>query len=267
MKRFVIFLSSIFVLPITILADPWVLPKGQSYALFYFSIATVDKYFDDNSDDIRLAGDLNILKVAANYSVGIRDHLGIRLEIPYSRWEREFPGNTDVNSGIGDSEIDLKYTLVKRDLYAVSLLCGIKIPGSYEENKINSPGDGSIDVPVGVSFGGVYQQYFYDIDFIYRFRSQEPRDEVEINIDGGIRPSENFLLKLHYTKVDSFGGKGVSDANFRYEELEEDFDRGGITIDFIPGNKWDFFVDYTWTIDGRNTPELDLFTSGFGVSF
>ena len=249
-------------------ANPWVQDEGRQRFAVTAAFSTSHSVYDDNGTEIPMTGDVDWHQILFTYEEGMADKTEFSIQSGFndSSPEIETPGILDKNNvGIMDTWVRYKWQFRDQSLDA-AVLTGVKIPGSYNKNTLNAPGEGQFDLEAGVSAGQYLEapRVYWSVDAVYRFRLGAPADEFVITVDAGRIFTDRINTRVFYTKIDSTGGAGLQNTPLAggtgsFNALEVDKDLAGIGIHYRVGTSREVIFSYVNMLDGKNTLDTDEF--------
>ncbi len=256
-------------------ADPFTLPKGSTQLSFFASVWEIDAFFDGDGNDQELGFDITQTDFQLGLDHGLSDRLTLRLALPWARSERDVVGDDDgtlaINDGVSDARFGLTWRL--NDLespVAVSLLVGVKWPGDYESDIINSPGDGNFDAELVFSLGRQFDRGSIAAEVGYRARSGGPEDEFLGRLEASALLGTRFVVLAVVDAVDQQGGIGIDEDSgifFPYSLTEEDQLRLTLSGLISFSARTSLFFGWASTLDGTSTAQGSQWALGTVFSF
>lgn len=267
-------------------------PKGSITTAVTVTYDQFDQFFVAGNNKYTLPGRIDQLDIAMMAGYVALENLSLELTLPISLSRRDFSyletdgfgqiiglgsgPNGEVrdvnnNAGLGDTVLQARY-LIYDELLSLGAKAALKIPGSYEANVINAPGDGQFDLGFGLMiakrvaaplslYGGA------DLTFVGRFG--KPANQLNLSLEAGIFPIKPLLLRVLYDKVIQFGGQEMAFFGLEndFPALDEDFDKVGGGIGFRVNPSLDLFATILATVAGKNTSESLGISVGVSKTF
>ncbi|HPI78130.1 MAG TPA: hypothetical protein PLK80_15485 [bacterium] len=195
-------------------AGPWVQEKGRSQFALTTAYTHFNTFLNAEGNEKDLDDHARRLEFLAYYNAGLGNKSDISVLAGYSITSSRdpIPGVTQHRiRGISDLNVRYKKQIHNKHS-AIALMAGVRIPGSYDEQYLNSPGDGSFDVEAGASFGEYYRErnFYYSADAIYRVRTGSTPDEVEVDLEIGRVFADVWLARALVTRISCTDGYSTS---------------------------------------------------------
>lgn len=257
-------------------ASPFTLAKGQTELSFIAFLWQINDYFTGDGGNQDLPFEIEQTDVLVGLDHGLSERLTLRLSLPWSRSQRDVVGPDDgllaVNDGVSDARFGLTWRLndPQRPM-GYALTVGLKWPGDYAVDVVNSPGDGNFDAEVLFSMGRLSDRAAVSVDLGYRFRSGAPADEWLARVEGSWLLGPRFTALAVVDWVDSQGGIGIDPATagifFPFTRTEEDALR--LTVGGLVSVTESFSLYASWatTVDGKSTAKGPQWGLGTVFSF
>lgn len=221
-----------------------------------------DSYYDDAGREIDLGDDYAHSEILFYYNWGIGDGQDVSILTGFVRTDADTV-ITNVSKkriqGVSDSKIRYRKQVHRGGHTAIAFVGGITIPGTYDEDYLNSPGERSVDFEAGISVGEYYHErtMYWCADAIYRLRLGSPEDEYEIDFEAG-RVFDKFLFRGIVEYTDQRSGRGLQDTSYGsgidgFDEISKEQFRVGGGIDYRTGEDNSIGFIYLTSQDGANT--------------
>ncbi len=183
-------------------AGAWVAEKGRGYTKVGVSDYKATDFFGDQPD----FGEFEGTSVSFYGEYGLGNKWGIYTSALYQDIKQTTArGETSSNSGLGDLDIGLKYQW-QADPFVLSTSFAVKLPNLYDEDDALPLGNGQEDYEFRVLLGKSLNRFGYlGLELGYRFRTDEPSDEIRYLIEYGVNLTDNLYFR---TKLD-----GIESAN------------------------------------------------------
>lgn len=271
-------------------AGPWSLAPGEFYTEIRSGWFSSDTYHDQDGNRRFLAGGgLWEQRGLLSYTeFGWKPRLSFVLGIPVESVSRRFgaasPQTLPTTTGIGDGLVGLRYRLTN-GRSAAALELGWKPPFGYERERflshtdsvlagdtngdgdsldanvarqIGSPvlGDGQQDVTLSLLFGRAVRRGFVQVGGGYRYRFEEPKDQIVLSADLGLWVTRSVLLAGRYEGVMAAG-----DGDRPTDEPEHH--RVGPMLVYRVDDHMDLFVATMHTAAATNALHTDEVHVGF----
>lgn len=269
-------------------AGAWTLAPGEYASTFRSGIYSADTYHDPNGDRAFLfgGGEQEQRSLLSFNELGWKKNLSFILGIPVSSvTRRQVSGPAlPTATGFADALIGFKYRLANGGT-AAALELGWRPPLSYERNLFLTHqdsircgdadgdgdsldancvrqtgearlGDGINDVSLALHLGSaITSRGFVQASGGYRYRFEDPDDQVVVTADAGVWITRSLLLAGQY--VGEF-------ASTNSERLTDKISRqrAGPTLLLRVDDRLDVFAGSMHTADARNTLHTDEYHVG-----
>ena len=267
--------------------SPWLPAPGSGTVTFsYVSQEATDYERSERwrsmsgaeSTTIQLAGTLGLDTVWVNGTYGISDALALDFQLGTS--DSQYPGggpkhpDKDDLSGLQDARAGLTWRFrdeVVSSGPSMALRVGVILAGDYDTGYINSLGDGGDGAEVSLLIGRyVGDRGVLSAEVGYRYRSDDIPEDIILNLTAGVLVGDRVGLGIGYRMTDGGSGLDIGVPPFapaRFPELQEDIDLlyGTVTVGLT--GRANLGLTYGEVIDGRNTPNSEVFGLSVGFSF
>ncbi len=243
-------------------AGAWVAEKGKGYAKVGVSDYNATEFFGNQPD----FGEFEGSSVSFYGEYGLGNNWGIYTSALYQDIEQTTAsGETTSNSGLGDLDIGLKYQW-QADPFVLSTSFAVKLPNLYDEDDALPLGNGQEDYEFRVLLGKSLNRYGYlGLELGYRFRTDEPSDEIRYLIEYGVNLTDNLYFR---TKLDGIESANNADSfetltgnlsrtpefNIGKLEITAGWNFGQANSD---GGRWGAEITYTDDLYGDETLQGD----------
>lgn len=279
--RFFLFLIVIFT-PGLLLANAWVIPEEKLYLSLSYSDFTSDGlYIGKTKTRFRDAPPFGTssLKQRTNtlygeYGLAQRSSVSIVVPFTQSNGFLLMGTNHPAIRKIGDVRLVYKHVLYQGEVdFAFS--GGIKIPGGYDERKINSFGKGQLDYITRISISKFFEsRFFTSVDFGIDFREGPPHNDLNTFLEIGYSSPNGWTPRVYYETIRSQGGLDIAGAGFNGASRENGFPATrenktvfGGSLTYQINKSFDVGISYSRTLSGRNTDFGRTYTFSTGYSF
>jgi len=238
-------------------AGAWVAEKGKGYTKVGISDYSATEFFGEQPD----LGEFEGSSVSFYGEYGLGSNWGIYTSVLYQDIEQtNASGESTSNSGLGDLDIGLKYQW-QADPFVLSTSFAVKLPNLYDEDDELPLGNGQEDYEFRVLLGKSLNRYGYlGFELGYRFRTDEPSDEIRYLIEYGVNLSENFYLRTKLDGIESANNADVSAAIGNLSVTPE-FNIGKLELTAgwnfgkadSSGKRWGAEITYTDDLYGDDT--------------
>jgi len=262
-------------------AGAWAVRKNrcrlESNSKFYWADTDFDE--DGSRQSKPNSGEYSELQTELKVDFGYTNRLNFLLSFP-AKWARYEDDNVDLREeGLEDLRFGAKYVLADDSAAArvTSVSASLKLPAGYDEEDSPPLGDGQIDgevrLLVGQSFlreferrdalmappgtpgrDAVRDRAFVGWEIGYRWRNEEPADELVYFVQGGLYVAGGISLQGEIDGVDSIGPRG-EEEDYHIWRLGVQFrSQGGASPMRLDG-ELGFGLWYGETFAGENTAE------------
>jgi len=231
--------------------------KGKGYTKVGISDYSATEFFGEQPD----LGEFEGSSVSFYGEYGLGSNWGIYTSVLYQDIEQtNASGESTSNSGLGDLDIGLKYQW-QADPFVLSTSFAVKLPNLYDEDDELPLGNGQEDYEFRVLLGKSLNRYGYlGFELGYRFRTDEPSDEIRYLIEYGVNLSENFYLRTKLDGIESANNADVSAAIGNLSVTPE-FNIGKLELTAgwnfgkadSSGKRWGAEITYTDDLYGDDT--------------
>lgn len=242
-------------------AGAWVAEKGNGYTKVGVSDYSATDFFGDQAD----LGEFEGSSVSFYGEYGFGNNWGIYGSALYQDIEQtNVSGASTGNSGLGDLDVGVKYQWQAQP-FVLSTSFAVKLPFLYDEDDALPLGNGQEDYEFRVLLGKSLNQYGYlGFELGYRFRTDEPSDEIRYLIEYGINLNENLYFR---TKLDGIESANNADSSIISGNLSvtPEFNIGKLELTAgwnfgkadSSGKRWGAEITYTDDLFGDDTLQGD----------
>ena len=242
-------------------AGAWVADKGTGYSKIGISDYSATDFFGEQPDLGEFEG--TSVSFYGEYSLG--SNWGIYTSALYQDIEQtNANGESTSNSGLGDLDIGLKYQW-QANPFVLSTSFAVKLPNLYDDDDELPLGNGQEDYEFRVLLGKSLNRYGYlGFELGYRFRTDEPSDEIRYLIEYGVNLSENLYFR---TKLDGIESAENADSSAAIGNLSvtPEFNIGKLELTAgwnfgkadSSGKRWGAEITYTDDLFGDDTLQGD----------
>ncbi|MDT8449646.1 MAG: transporter [Wenzhouxiangellaceae bacterium] len=160
----------------------WTRPEGSALLSFPVTYSTADEAFDEDGDRQDVP-EFDLIEISPFFEYGLLDSLTFGLQPKYRFVEVETEEGDDVsNDGLAEVDVSLRKRLWGEGDAAFSFQTLVKVPLRSNEGDPAALGRDQYDVDLSLLYGNRHRMsagtLFYNVDFGYRFRAEEPDDQV-----------------------------------------------------------------------------------------
>src|SRR5436309_8681792 len=259
----------------------WLPAHNQFKATPGFSFSTFDEFW---AGDKKVSNPPNgdSLRQYSGYvtmEYGILRNLAADATVGYTATDTDAFGGNASDNGLMDTSLGLRYRLVDEFnshytwMPTLTLRAGAVIPGTYDENKPFSAGDGAYAFESSLLFGKAIGDCGFGLygDFGYRVREDPVPDEF-FGTAGVYQQIGPVTLAVGYRHIQPVSGIDIGGKDFNpalgashgfpaTKEINK-LVEGGISFTDKGGRNYQFTV--AGSVDGRNTGDKSIF--GFNVT-
>lgn len=195
-------------LPSNANAGAWVSERGDSYHKLGVTDYSATDFFGDNVD----LGEFEGTNISYYGEWGLGNNWGVFTSALYQDiTQTDASGNSIQNDGFGDLDIGVKYQWQAEPFVLTTQLLA-KLPYLYDEDDTLPLGNGQEDIEAKILIGrGLGKYGYFGLELGYRFRTDDPSDEIRYLIEYGVSLSENFYLRA---KLDGIESANNADGQF-----------------------------------------------------
>ena len=245
----------------SLLAGAWTPKRGA----LYLKLSTTDfestRSFNQNGDEENDFALFEDLTTSLYFEYGLRDDLGVFGSVNYKEIRRSLTSagvSVGISeSGFSDVDLGLRYNLLSGK-HVLSAALMAKLPYLYEDDPFFPLGNRQEDLEARILYGRGLHPFYFGFEAGYRWRLEEPGDEVRLLGEAGLSVGNNFYFR---TKLDSTNTRGnfSEPAGFGNPAVTPSFDL--LKMEFTAGwkikNSWSVEASYNDLIEGRNTAAGD----------
>ncbi|HEY3215115.1 MAG TPA: hypothetical protein VGK93_01345 [Candidatus Eisenbacteria bacterium] len=274
-----------------VMAGPWSLAPGEYYSEFRTGVFVTGSYFDAGGDLRGLLGGGQIEEhsLLSYTELGWKKRLTFVLGIPAKSVTRRFGAGADTSyrptaTGLADGLVGLRYGLANGRT-ALALELDWKPPLGYERKpflghrdsvnagdtsgdgdsldvnrarQLGSPtlGEGQQDLTLALHLGTVLSFGFFQVAGGYRYRFDDPADQIVASADLGIWARRSWLIAGHYE-----GEFAAADADRPTDEVDRQ--RVGPVVVYRVDDRMDLIAATLHALAASNALHTHEFFVGF----
>lgn len=248
-------------LPLQSHAGAWVAKKGDSYNKVGVSDYSATDFFGGNPD----LGEFEGTSVSYYGEWGLGSNWGLFTSVLYQDiTQTDSSGVSTQNDGLGDIDVGVKYQW-QAEPFVLSTQLLAKLPYLYDEDDALPLGNGQEDLEAKVLIGKSLGSLGYvGFELGYRFRTDEPSDEIRYLIEYGVSLSDNFYLRAKLDGIESANNADVQFDGGGNLSRTPEFDIGKLELTAgwnfgQPSDNGRWGAEFTYTDDlyGDNTLQGD----------
>lgn len=200
-------------------ADPYTQPNGEGRIIINGIFNGASKAFDDNGDSVNIDDyQQNSIYIIGEY--GITDDITAVIA-PSFRHIKQDGGESD--SGLGYTDVGLKYRVAHGDDWTASVQGLVRIPGEKYADPLAQVGQVGMEYDIKAGLGhsfGPGKRFFATTELGYRFRSDDPPNEFHADFTlGGNVTDKLMLLAASYNTISDGKGSGIYNRKHRYHDV------------------------------------------------
>lgn len=235
-------------------AGAWTMERGVIYnrltANYYYAKAEFDA--DGDRRDFPLDGEFRDLYLNNYVEFGLTDSVTLIGSLYYKSIKKQDDAVEQKTWGLGDIDVGAKFKMAGGPWGFLSAQVLTKIPGPYDIDDDLPLGNGQIDFEVRMLYGrSLYPGFpgYINGEFGYRWRFEDPSDEVRYLIEIGIDLTREMYSRVKLDGIYSMDNGRHFDTRGN-PKISNNFDLG--KLDMVLGLK----IDKHWGIELGYMPEL-----------
>lgn len=247
-------------------AGAWTMGENAIYTRLTANYYHAKAVFDADGDrrDFPLDGEFRDLYLNNYVEFGLTDSVTLIGSLYYKSIKKQDDAVEQKTWGIGDIDVGTKMKLVDRPWGVLATQALIKIPGPYDIDDDLPLGNGQIDLEVKMLYGrSLYPHFpgYVNGELGYRWRFEDPSDEVRYLIEVGVDLTRNFYGRIKLDGVYSMDNGRHFDIGGN-PKIANNYDLGkldvvlGVKID----RRWGIEIGYMPEIYGQNTSAGTTYT-------
>ena len=252
-------------------AGAWVAQKGSAYNKVGVSDYSASDFFGGNPD----LGEFEGTSVSYYGELGLGNNWGVFTSVLYQDiTQSDSSGRVTQNDGLGDLDIGVKYQW-QAEPFVLSTQLLAKLPYLYDEDEALPLGNGQEDIEAKVLVGkSLGRLGYFGLELGYRFRADDPSDEIRYLIEYGVSLSDNFYLRAKLDGIESannaddqFSGTGNLSRTLEFDVGKLELTAGWNFGQPSDGGRWGAEFTYTDDLFGDNSLRGDGFQFAVTRSF
>ncbi len=240
-------------------AGAWGMKKGNLYERVSFNYYSANKDYDSNGEIVDFAnnGSFSDYHISNYFEYGLYDNLTVINSIYIKRLRKNDYTAEQKTSGIGDIDVGAKMQIMKLAEGILSAQLLTKIPWAYEKDDELPLGNGQIDLEMRLLYGHTLYPIipgYCNFEIGYRWRLQEPSDEIRYLIEVGIDLRKNIYGRVKLDGIFSTdNGKDVDSNGNPTATNNYDIGKLDVVIGYKINKNWGIEAGLTPSIYGKNT--------------
>lgn len=242
----------------------WTAGKGDMYHKMTVNWYEADKAFNDsgNRHPLDNNGRFSDFNVAYYGEYGLTDTLTVLGSVSYKSMESEDDLRIARTDGFSDLELGVKYQVLTGGFGVVSLQGLVKLPELYDGDDAIALGNDQYDTEFRLLYGKSLYPFipgYINIEAGYRFRAEEPADELRYLVEFGIDITPSIYSRI---KLDGIAGMNNDDPSpdtvgNPTATLDYDLGKLDLALGFNLSERWGLELGYRAEIYGENTASGD----------
>lgn len=241
-------------------AGAWTLEPGEAQLITTLTYYRATREFGSGGGrkDFADDGEFTSLEVNPYLQYGLRSDLTLIASLVLRRVEFSDDSGSDANAGLADPEIGLRYRLSPPEWATVWSVQGlVKLPVSTSSSSpplSNEQLDLEGRLLVGRGFAILDRGAFWNVELGYRFRAEEPADEIRLDATLGVSVTPALQVIGELTTItglrngESFAVRGNPNVDPNY-----DLYKGRLSLVYRLGPAVSLQAGYEHDLAGRNT--------------
>ncbi|MFD2265077.1 hypothetical protein ACFSM5_19390 [Lacibacterium aquatile] len=196
--RAALFAIAVGFVPLSASAGAWTQGEGTGQLITTLTWYRTDTTY--SADGVRTGGsDYSRFELSPLLEYGATDSLTIGAQ-PRYQWlsHDRANGSSASSNGLADIDLSARQRIWRSDNSVLSLQGLVKLPGTSNDSRRPGIGSEQIDLEPRILFGHGFTvgswSGFLNLEGAYRFRLQEPADEIRFDATLGLRPVPDWLL-------------------------------------------------------------------------
>lgn len=243
----------------TSFAGAWTMKKGKLYDRMAFNYYSADDEFNKSGDRTDFANDGYFRDVNLNNYIeyGLLDNLTLINSMYYKAIKKKDDEREQKTWGVGDIDLGAKSQLTQIGNGILSSQALFKFPWTYDRDDDLPLGNGQVDFELRLLYGrSLYPHVpgYCNIELAYRWRLQDPSDEVRYLIEFGMDFTKQFYGRIKLDGIYSMDNGEHFDASGN-PAATNNFDLGKLdmTLGYKLSKEWGLEIGCTPEIYGKNT--------------
>ncbi len=240
-------------------AGAWGMKKGNLYERISFNYYFANKDYNKNGEVVDFAnnGSFSDYHISNYIEYGLYDNLTLINSIYLKKLRKNDYTIEHKTSGIGDIDIGAKMQIMKIAEGILSAQILTKIPWAYEKDNELPPGNGQFDFEMRLLYGhSLYPVLpgYCNFEVGYRWRLQEPSDEIRYLIEFGMDITKNIYGRIKLDGIfNADNGKGVDSSGNPTATNNYDIGKLDAVVGYKINKSWGVEAGFTPSIYGKNT--------------
>ncbi|MBK5951724.1 hypothetical protein CH339_11990 [Rhodobium orientis] len=242
------------------LAGAWTLEKGTGQVIGTFLYSNSPRGFDDKGKVVNI-DDYTKAEFSLLMEYGLTSDLTVILTPSF---RHASIGDISSSSRLGYTDLGARYRIFQKDGTVLSLQGLARIPGSRRDDILANVGNTDTEYDVRGLFGHSFKIFekdaFVDAQAGYRYRTNDPANELRLDGTLGVRPHPDLLLLAQ-----TFNTISVSDPQGVFSKTREH--KLQLSAVFDINESVSFQVGGLGTVHGKNALRERGVFSGVWIRF
>lgn len=254
-------------LPTSTMAGPWTMLEDEALISVSFLVSSFDGFYNRDKKKFSLPDKVVQHLTVLDLYYGFYENWEANLNFAGYKSTRRFPGDEHSQAGFGDGWAKVKHHFY-RGFFDVAGQVGVKWPGDYSAELINSPGDGQVDAEFRLLVGKFWDRFYLDMEWAYLNRFGDPPNEYQLDFDMGYAVTSFLQFRFFSHMQDAWAGEGsAGELGTILPKTEEDVLSVGGGVTWLPAKDLSFTFQYSTVLIGRNTPLQSYFGATVSYKF
>ncbi len=251
-------------------AGAWVPALGSGYHKLAFNYFEANELFGPDDDFENFTSE----SITYYFEAGIGNDFALFGSLPLQDLSQRIGGVQTESFGVGDVELGLRKQWVS-DPFVLSTSFTFKAPYFYDENAALPRGNGQEDYELRILFGKSLGEYgYFGVEGGYRFRTDDPSDEIRYLFEYGIGFGDNFYARTKLDGILSANNASATTLPSGNLSVPPQFDLGKLELTAgwnfgkpRPRTEGRWGMEFTWTRDLYGEDTLKGNTYQIGLTF
>ena len=241
--------------PPPVVAGPWTILEDEVFISLSHIVSSFDRFYNQEKKKFPLPDNVVNHDTILDLYYGFTEDWEANLRFTGYKSTRDFPGDEHSQTGFGDGWVNVKHHFY-HGFFDVAAQAGVKWPGDYDAELINSPGDGQTDVEFRFLLGKFWDRFYIDLELAYLNRFGDPPNEHQLYLDMGYALTSYLRVRCFRQRSDARAGQGSAGAaGTVLPKTEEDVIVVGGGLTWTPKKDLSLTLQYATVLEGRNTPK------------
>ncbi|MFZ5572345.1 MAG: hypothetical protein ACOZF0_18245 [Thermodesulfobacteriota bacterium] len=237
----------------------WTAAKTELYDRLSVNCYHADEYFNDDGDRYPYPrnGKFRDWNLGNYLEYGVNDRFTLINSLYYKAIVKEDDLRKEETHSLGDIDLGMKWKALEGRAGVLSAQGMVKIPDFYDEDAPLPVGNGQYDLEARLLYGrSLYPLIpgYYNVECGYRWRFEDPSDELRYLIEFGVDFTESFYGRIKLDGIFSLDngehrdlvGNPTTTNNFDLGKLD-------MALGYMVAKTWGLEIGYTPALYGKNT--------------